>query len=270
MERSVYEYLYHNLNESEDIQHILKKHNSIASFNTLMSIYSQKYQEHTRKTLHKHRKPHVMTKYFERYSQGEHMLKISEQISVAPCLLARIILQCYLQPYVSEERMKSEVSKRIKDPSLIDDERMRKEVKACIEKDDNYSPFVEKIRRLTGLEHENLLQQKLQEIDMPFMSEEDLRNVGYPKTPDVKLLLPFAVGGFVVNWVESKASFCDDYGLLMAKEQFLGYVNRYGSGLVIYWFGYLKDLNNMTEEGILLLDSFPTNVVFLEVPTITY
>ena len=158
------------------------------------------------------------------------MLRISEQINVAPCLLARIVLQCYLQPtgtlpspppfplllpsllfspsnlVVSEERMKSEVSKRIKDPSLIDDERMRKEVTACIDKDDNYSPLVEKIRRyspprisyqpiirMTGLEHENLLQQKLLDLNMPFMSEEDLRNVGYPKTPDVKLLLPFGI-----------------------------------------------------------------------------
>jgi hypothetical protein len=54
---------------------------------------------------------------------------------------------------VIEERMKSEVSKRIKDPSLIDDERMKKEVMACIDKDDNYSPFVEKIRRLIPLPH---------------------------------------------------------------------------------------------------------------------
>jgi hypothetical protein len=49
------------------------------------------------------------------------------------------------------------------------------------------------VSRLTGLEHENLLQQKLLELEVPFMSEEDLRNVGYPKTPDVKLLLPFGI-----------------------------------------------------------------------------
>jgi Protein of unknown function TPD sequence-motif len=41
------------------------------------------------------------------------------------------------------------------------------------------------------LEYESILQQKLIELDVPFMSEEDLRNVGYPKTPDVKLQLPF-------------------------------------------------------------------------------
>jgi len=267
MKRATYDYLYNNLNEIKDILRIMKKDPRLASYDTLMSIHSQKYQEFTRKTLHKHRKPQVMSKYFERYTHGESILKISEQVSVSPCLLARIILQCYLSPTVSEERMKSEVSKRIKDPSLIEDERLRKEVVLCIEKDDNYSPLVEKIRRTIGLEHEHLLQRKLVDLSVPFMNEEDLRNVGYPKTPDVKLQIPFAVDGFVINWVESKASFCDDYGLQFAKEQFLGYVNRYGSGMVIYWFGYIEELNVMKEEGIILLDHFPSDIVFLEIPT---
>jgi len=55
-----------------------------------------------------------------------------------------------------------------------------------------------------------------------------MRASGYPKTPDAKLLIPFAVsGGFIVNWIDSKASFCDEYSMQLARDQFLSYVNRY-------------------------------------------
>ena len=42
----------------------------------------------------------------------------------------------------------------------------------------------------------------------PFVTEQALRAEGHAKTPDIKLELPIAVKG-VVNWIDSKASFCD-------------------------------------------------------------
>ena len=32
---------------------------------------------------------------------------------------------------------------------------------------------------------------------------------------------------------------------------------RFGSGLVIYWFGYIQDLDVHREHGIMLADHFP-------------
>lgn len=39
-------------------------------------------------------------------------------------------------------------------------------------------------------------------------------------------------------------------------EQFQKYVNRYGPGLVIYWFGYVQELQGC-DDSIMLADSFP-------------
>ena len=55
----------------------------------------------------------------------------------------------------------------------------------------------------------SFLTEKLHALGVPFVSEGSLRAEGHAKTPDVKLELPIAVRGRVVNWIDSKASFCD-------------------------------------------------------------
>lgn len=62
-----------------------------------------------------------------------------------------------------------------------------------------------------------------------------------------------AVGTRVVRWIESKASFGDHYTHEMNKTQYFGYVNRYGPGLVIYWFGFIDELDDSQDKGIIVL-----------------
>lgn len=35
------------------------------------------------------------------------------------------------------------------------------------------------------------------------------------------------------------------------------YACRYGSGVVIYWFGFVEELNSFQDQGILLMERFP-------------
>jgi hypothetical protein len=87
---------------------------------------------------------------------------------------------------------------------------------------------------------------------------DDARPLGYPKTPDFKLELPIIVDGtFVVNWIESKATFGDAAMHANAlREQYTAYVNRYGPGLVIYWFGYVKPESEQL-NGVIVRDRLP-------------
>ena len=100
--------------------------------------------------------------------------------------------------------------------------------------------------------------------------------MGQSKTPDVRLPLPISkrcyffwstliivlriggagVRGRPVLWIESKASFGDPNSHKKNLEQFRGYVNRFGPGMVLYWFGFVDSLAG-DHKDILLADNFP-------------
>ena len=42
------------------------------------------------------------------------------------------------------------------------------------------------------------------------------------------------------------------------------FAHRFGPGLVIYWFGFIDELDSNRERGIILKDDFPADIVTLE------
>ncbi|EFJ44775.1 hypothetical protein VOLCADRAFT_46728, partial [Volvox carteri f. nagariensis] len=131
----------------------------------------------------------------------------------------------------------------------------------CAHADCCYSPLSDVAKQVTGLEYELYLQQRLAEAGLAFWSEGELRQLGFHKTPDCKLKVPVAVRSrsgseHLVCWVDSKATFGDHRThIKQVEEQYCTYVNRYGPGMVIYWFGFVEDLN--TDPHVLLCDDFP-------------
>ena len=114
--------------------------------------------------------------------------------------------------------------------------------KATVEVD---SPAVDALRHNAGKEYEELLEEMLAAEGIPFVTERDLRADGHARTPDIKLEVPIAVRGRIVNWIDSKASFSDPLvHVEKGVEQFQGYVNRFGPGMVIYWHGIVDELND--------------------------
>ncbi|GAB1286701.1 CDAN1-interacting nuclease 1 [Apodemus speciosus] len=179
-------------------------------------------QKHIKRTHAKHHTPEAIESYYQRYLDGVGkngaapvLLELANEVDYAPSLMARIILERFLQGHEQTPPSKSVINSMLRDPSQIPDGVLANQIYQCIVNDCCYGPLVDCIK------HPN---------------EDQLRAKGYDKTPDFILQVPVAVEGY---W------------------------NRFGPGLVIYWYGFIQELDCNRERGILLKASFPTDIVTL-------
>ncbi|XP_067012318.1 CDAN1-interacting nuclease 1 [Anabrus simplex] len=240
---------------------------------TLSSIYSLDYQRRMKRNHQRHAR--AAKDLYRRYNEiiqttnkPGALLQISDQIDLSPSLLARMILDQHYERQAEDgdpAATKSAITKLMKDTTLIKDSRLAYEIYLCILHDDQYGPITDTIKHSLGQEYELRLLRKIQELNLPFRDEELMRKHGYDKTPDVKLEVPIAVDGFIVNWIESKALFGDEEGhKTYMKEQYLSYWNRFGPGLVIYWFGYLDYLEQFSDKKLIIREDFPSDITFMD------
>jgi len=191
------------------------------------------------------------------------IVRLASETGTSPALTARMVMETKIGEAKQEDNVgKSQLSQMMKDSTLIEDGKLAMEVFLANIKDDSYGHLAEAIKQSIGEEHEQKLKDILTSLDIPFTDEHILRSQGYDKTPDIKLEVPISVDGFIVNWIESKALFGDPEahsGYL--RDQLWSYLNRFGSGMVIYWSGYVGSLDTNKSAGIMLSDSFPDNFV---------
>ena len=209
-------------------------------YNTLVSIWSSHYDSLV--STHIRGVKLQIGKYRARYEAGEHLLSIaasirmSKSVSFSPMTLCRWLLKEVLQL-----RKSKDVNKFLKALHLLDDERLRSEIQECMKVDMNEPRSkTEAIRSMVGSEFEHRLEETLRNYGIPFQTEHDLRAQGNAKTPDVLLYSPIKVRGHEVIWIDSKATFGDHHVFNRSKcyQQFASYANRYGPGLVVFWFGF--------------------------------
>ncbi|CAL4089047.1 unnamed protein product, partial [Meganyctiphanes norvegica] len=240
---------------------------------TLGSIYSQEIQRKVKKNFHRFNAPDIAQDIFQSYINAISnyeapgiLVRMSKELTYSPAMLSKLILEQHLnatKPGTSATR--SQVNRLLRDTTLIEDRDLAYEVYLCLLEDDVYGPFADSIKHSIGHEYEFLLKQQLDALNISYQNEDDLRSKGYDKTPDIKLDIPIAVDGRVINWIESKASFGDrDSHKTYLKDQFWSYWNRFGAGLVIYWFGFIEELDEHKEKGIMLRDSFPKNITYMD------
>jgi len=249
---------------------------------SLRSILSQEYQRqvkaHYKTVHHPDTRKAILQEFIKRVQDGECpaiIVNIAKRLKTSAALVARIVLEEHLNSVEDKSAVveagkgdngvKVAVAKYMRDTSLVEDRDLSYEVFLATVKDDSYGPLAEAIKHSIGEQHEQIIKDRLNELNIPFVDEHVLRSKGYDKTPDVKLEIPVAVNGKVINWIESKALFGDSAaheGYL--RDQFWSYWNRFGPGLVIYWFGYIKQLDDNVDKGIVLMDHFPENITYFK------
>ncbi|CAN0601746.1 unnamed protein product, partial [Ectocarpus sp. 12 AP-2014] len=92
------------------------------------------------------------------YRKGSRIIDIAKQpgLRYSPYLMARILRISFLFPLHAG----AGIAQLMRTPSLILDERLRREVEECISDDRDYSPHLDRVRRGVGAEYEFVLQQK--------------------------------------------------------------------------------------------------------------
>lgn len=206
------------------------------------------------------------------------ILNMAKEINVSPVLMARLIVEGLLKTNSIElieniettDRAKLTISNIIRDNHLLKDGRLACEIMECCSIDEDYGPIIDTIKNLSGSEHEMKLEAILKEKGIAFIKESELREKGYDKTPDFKLELPIFLNdsGRVISWIDSKGTFGDETSHSEYYEtQFKFYLNRFGSGLVIYWLGHVKELEslntNLINRSVVVSDNFPSDFTVL-------
>lgn len=119
--------------------------------------------------------------------------------------------------------------------------------------------IIDMVRYSIGEEYEVKLKAMARDAGLTFYDEGDLRRDGFDKTPDLLLAVQSLYKNTIINWIESKASFGDyETHAKYFKDQLSCYENRFGSGIVIYWFGFQEEILNIKHNNnLIVLDGFP-------------
>lgn len=184
------------------------------------------------------------------------------------CLFLKSFLVYHIklkQPRLCNEDAKKLAQKLICKPELalsapFFSSVLAENIEVCVNNDDMFSPLSVSKQAMNGKHGEHLLFAALEKQGISYFSEEVLVAVKEHKTPDALLIYPIMVKGVVVNWIESKCIFGDTVCHSKYKQnQYTPYVNRFGNGMVVYWYGFVSSITHK-DSGILVEKSIPENI----------
>lgn len=232
MKRSLYETVYSGLDVDSDLMGLCLKYG--IDMDTLKAILHQKI---VRETMHNHHKIKTQAnKIARQWQAGKSILNLSKELNYPPVMTAWMIL---------EARGLTRIHFKIilRDPNIIKDPRLRREVSEAIKKDVVYSPSAisEQVTRSKMVEE--TIRNWLAGRKIPYIDEKEAKEKKQVKTPDFLLKKTIHHDGRKINWVECKASFGDDAEINRDyRKQLRHYIDLYGSGMAVYWYGTIDDI----------------------------
>jgi len=245
MESKLYKFFYESLHSHDDVEELSKKYG--ISCGILSSILDQKVVEEVKKS--HYRLKNKENKLVSEWNEGSSFLELAKKYNYPPTLISSLIL-------LNIGYKKQEIRNYYKNPNLVQDMRIRRELSESLNADYHFSPRAHRLQEEKGKMGERLISFWLQKKKCEFECEDEMRAVGLPgKTPDFLLKKSIKIRDRDVCWIESKALFGElkehrNY----EKKQFLEYSKCYGDGLVVYWFGFETDILKEKENGYQVAD----------------
>ncbi|MFQ5918680.1 MAG: C15orf41 family protein [Thermoplasmata archaeon] len=246
MDHETYNELYMSLETRPDLERLVRT--SSYDEELLTVIYTQRVVRDATKRFYKVKRN--SRKLRQQWRQGTTFVELARRRNFPPILVALLVM--------GEEGVSRKAFwKMVKDLDRVRENRLRRELKAASEEDLIYSPAGTERQYQRGAWGEARLWEWLEAQGIPFRKEAELRN-SYDKTPDALLQEPFEFDGRTVRWIESKASFGDPYEIKRhVRRQLRPYVDLFGEGVVVYWFGFVDDVDLRIPDGVLITDERP-------------
>lgn len=246
MDSKRYRFFYDSLNSHEDVQKYSKKYDVCCG--TLASILNQKVVEDVKKNHYQFARK--TDKIVSQWENGKSFLRLSQEYQYPATLISTLVLE-------NLGYSRKEIRFFYKNPKLLQNIRIQKELMESLDKDYFFSPRAHQLQDEKGQIGENLLSAWLEKKSLDFICENDMREEGHTgKTPDFLLKKPIRIHDQEISWIESKALFGElKEHKHYEKKQFKKYADCFGGGLVVYWFGYETDILKEKDERYMIADS---------------
>lgn len=168
------------------------------------------------------------------WKKGRSIVEIAGKNNIPATLMASMLLK------------EMEIPKKAFIKNLDDqpEGRLKREVMEAMDSDYFFSPKAHEMHAEKGNLGESILASWLDGQGLTYRTENDLRAQGSTKTPDFLLDREIDVDGVRVFWIESKALFGDEKEHeYYIKKQFREYEEIYGTGMIVYWYGYIDNIS---------------------------
>ncbi len=238
MDKKTYQRIYNLVNSIDDVNHasvLFKEPKGV-----ICSILNQKIVSKVKKNMH--RLQNNSSHHMYLWKKGISITNLAQKNDVPATLMASIIIKemGYSKKHV------------LNNLDTFPDRRLANEVRKALESDHFFSPKAHELQSKRGIMGENIIARWLCARELEFSTEEDLREMGHAKTPDFLLSRSIEIEGREISWIESKAIFGDiKEHAHYFKKQYQYYERDYGTGMVVYWYGYLDGIE---QDGYLVKD----------------
>lgn len=211
----------------------------------------------------------------QRLDSGERILDLSWQFDQPPVAIIRSVLECRIRDHYSKDApensdirsiVKAIVDRELSGPHLDDFLSIMEQDELEIARRSDVVSFVKPYDTTEQEEAgrwEHQLYAFLDEEGINYVKEEELRDAGFPSTPDCLILDDCVINAQRVRWVDSKNYFgagTAKHMLKKVKKQTLKYDALFGeSGAIVYRHGFSCSLADAL-PNTLMLDSGPLQV----------